>query len=133
MSPFIMQSFKKIVGANLEKIDKVDFRYIQTYIHTYRQTYGGYLIGPSPAGGPKTMQYLTTWQENLQYANKMEMKEYNTKKNSSWQRIAKDDPRKMWQLIDYKDTATMRKQEKKINPQVIHQYFKGIFQADHLS
>ena len=45
MSPFIMQSFKKIVGADFEKIDKVDFRHIQTY--------GGYLIGPSPAGGPK--------------------------------------------------------------------------------
>ena len=31
-----------------------------TYIHTYRQTYihtdGGYLIGPSPAGGPKCMK-----------------------------------------------------------------------------
>ena len=49
MSPFIVPSLKKIVGANLEKIDKVDFR----YIHTDRHTYGGYLIGPSPAGGPK--------------------------------------------------------------------------------
>ena len=57
MSPFIMQSFKKIVGADFEKIDKVDFRHIQTYI----QTYGGYLIGPSPAGGPKiyTKQVMT--------------------------------------------------------------------------
>ena len=57
MSPFIMQSFKKIVGADFEKIDKVDFRYIHTYRHTYIHTYihtdGGYLIGPSPAGGPK--------------------------------------------------------------------------------
>ena len=57
MSPFIMQSFKKIVGADFEKIDKVDFRHIHTYIqtdrHTYIQTDGGYLIGPSPAGGPK--------------------------------------------------------------------------------
>ena len=61
MSPFIMQSFKKIVGADFEKTDKVDFRHIHTYIHTYIHTdihtdihtYGGYLIGPSPAGGPK--------------------------------------------------------------------------------
>ena len=50
MSPFIMQSIKKIVGADFEKIDKVDFR----HIHTDRHTDGGYLIGPSPAGGPKS-------------------------------------------------------------------------------
>ena len=53
MSPFIVPSLKKIVGANLEKIDKVDFRHIHTDIHTYIHTDGGYLIGPSPAGGPK--------------------------------------------------------------------------------
>ena len=81
----------------------------------------------------KTMQYLMIWRENLQYANIMEEKEYNTKKNNSWQRVAKDDPRKMWKLIDYKDKETKRKQEEKINPRTIHQYFKGIFQADHLS
>ena len=34
-----MQSFKKIVGADFEKIDKVDFRHIHTYIQTYIQTY----------------------------------------------------------------------------------------------
>ena len=50
MSPFIVPSLKKIVGANLEKIDKVDFRDTQTYIHTHRperscRTFSG--------GGPK--------------------------------------------------------------------------------
>ena len=49
MSPFIVPSLKKIVGANLEKIDKVDFRDIQTYIHTDYSD----LIGPFPFGGPK--------------------------------------------------------------------------------
>ena len=70
MSPFIMQSFKKIVGADFEKIDKVDFRDIQTYRHTDRhtdiQTYRGYLIGPSPSGGPKVGEQYTqdppTWE-----------------------------------------------------------------------
>ena len=62
MSPFIMQSFKKIVGADFEKIDKVDFRHIHTYRHTYRHTDGGYLIGPSPAGGPKRGGTVTTMQ-----------------------------------------------------------------------
>ena len=52
MSPFIVPSLKKIVGANLEKIDKVDFRDIHTHIHTYTQTYYSDLIGPFPYGGP---------------------------------------------------------------------------------
>ena len=37
--PFHCAKFKKILGANLEKIDKVDFRDIHTYIHTDIQTY----------------------------------------------------------------------------------------------
>ena len=50
MSPFIVPSLKKIVGANLEKIDKVDFRDIHTHRQTDRQTYYSDLIGPSLAG-----------------------------------------------------------------------------------
>ena len=38
--PFHHAKFKKIVGADLEKIDKVDFRDIQTYRQTYIQTEG---------------------------------------------------------------------------------------------
>ena len=49
MSPFIVPSLKKIVGANLEKIDKVDFRDIQTYIRTDNSD----LIGPFPSGVQK--------------------------------------------------------------------------------
>ena len=49
MSPFIVPSLKKIVGANLEKIDKVDFRDTHTDIHTDRSD----LIGPSLAGVQK--------------------------------------------------------------------------------
>ena len=40
-----MQSFKKIVGADFEKIDKVDFRYIQTYIQ--RVSYRTFPFGRS--------------------------------------------------------------------------------------
>ena len=49
MSPFIVPSLKKIVGANLEKIDKVDFRDTHTDRHTDRSD----LIGPSLAGVQK--------------------------------------------------------------------------------
>ena len=54
MSPFIVPSLKKIVGANLEKIDKVDFRDIQTY----RQTDTTDLIGPSLVGVQKQREEL---------------------------------------------------------------------------
>ena len=42
MSPFIMRSLKKIVGADFEKIDKVYFR----HIHTYGGTYQSVIVGP---------------------------------------------------------------------------------------
>ena len=59
MSPFIVPSLKKIVGANLEKIDKVDFRDIQTY----RQTYYSDLIGPFPSGVQKKFQIRYGWDQ----------------------------------------------------------------------
>ena len=51
MSSFIVPSLKKIVGANLEKIDKVDFRYRHTDRHTTV-----ILQDPDPTivGGPKS-------------------------------------------------------------------------------
>jgi len=49
MSPFIVPSLKKIVGANLEKIDKVDFCDGQTDIQTDQSD----LIGPFSFGVPK--------------------------------------------------------------------------------
>ena len=48
--PFHCAKFKKIVGANLEKVDKVDFRDIQTYRRTDIQTDYSDLIGPFPSG-----------------------------------------------------------------------------------
>ena len=53
MSPFIVPSLKKIVGANLEQIDKVDFRDTQTYRHTDIHTDRSDLIYRTfPGGGP---------------------------------------------------------------------------------
>ena len=80
-----------------------------------------------------TMNYLMTWRDNIAYANECEQKEYNTRRNHAWKHVAKDNPRKMWKIIDYKDEETKLKQEIKIKPQTVQHYFKGIFQADHLS
>ena len=80
-----------------------------------------------------TQQYLSVWRENLMYAKVSEEKEFNVKQNVTWKSVAKDDPRKMWKIIDYKDNETTLKQEMKLSPETIHRYFRNIFQADHLS
>ena len=56
------------------------------------------------ASDETAMNYLMTWRENIAYANVCEQKEYNTKRNFAWKHVAKDNPRKLWKVIDYKDT-----------------------------
>ena len=80
------------------------------------------------------MQYLSVWQGNRLYAEACEEKEYNVKDNVSWKKVSKDDPRKMWKIIDYKEKESMSQtQNNTISPQAIHQYFTNIFQAKHLA
>ena len=55
------------------------------------------------ASDETAMNYLMTWRENIAYANVCEQKEYNTKRNFAMKHVAKDNPRKMWKVIDYKD------------------------------
>ena len=56
------------------------------------------------------MNYLLTWRENIEYAKECEKKEYNTRRNDAWKHVAKDNPRKMWKVIDYKDKETKLKE-----------------------
>ena len=81
----------------------------------------------------QTMKYLYVWQENKQLAESSEKKEYNLKKNVGWKSVSKDDPRKMWKMIDYKNGSLSQQRENAISPRMIHNYFTGIFQAHHLS
>ena len=81
----------------------------------------------------QTLEYLLVWQENKQYAEISEKKEYNVKENVGWKSVSKDDPRKMWKMIDYKESSQPQKRDNPVSPQVIHKYFKKIFQADHLA
>ena len=81
----------------------------------------------------ETLRYLLVWQENKLYAELLEAREYNVKENVGWKSVSKKDPRKMWKMIDYKDSSLSQKRQDPISPQVIHKYFKSIFQADHLA
>ena len=66
MSPFIVPSLKKIIGANLEKIDKVDFRDIHTYRHTYIQTdILEWSYRTFPSGGPKEKRKRKKERKNI--------------------------------------------------------------------
>ena len=78
------------------------------------------------------LQYLLCWQENEQYAKISDEKEYNMKtKTNKWEYNAKNDSRKMWKRIDYREKdAHIAKS--RINPININEYLKNIFQAKNL-
>ena len=61
----------------MKKLTKLIF---VTYRHTYRQTDGGYLIGPSPAGGPKLVK-MTKNGKNGHFGDPE-----NPEKNGSYQK-----------------------------------------------
>ena len=54
----------------------------------------------SSAPDETALNYLMTWRENIAYASECEKKEYNTRRNDAWKYVAKDNPRKMWRVID---------------------------------
>ena len=82
----------------------------------------------------QTMQYLAVWQENKLYCEASERKEYNEKENTTWKTVSKDDPRKMWKTINYKDKNSQPKSNNSdISPEIVHRYFTAIFQAEHLA
>ena len=61
-------------------------------------------------------------------ANKAENDELNIKCNKSW-KSAKQDSKKMWNLIDWKGKGQINKNDN-INEATINQYFKKIFQSE---
>ena len=49
----------------------------------------------------QALPYLLTWQDNKIFADISERTEFNIKNNRSWKCVSKNDPRKMWKVIDY--------------------------------
>ena len=79
-----------------------------------------------------SMQFFDAWVANHEYALLKEKTEYNEKVNPSWKKIAKDDPKKLWKKINYKDENNKKRKSEKIDEKTIQKYFKGIFQAPKL-
>ena len=49
------------------------------------------------------MEYFRVWKCNIEYATQKEKDEYNEKVNVSWRSAAKENPKKLWEMIDYSD------------------------------
>ena len=81
----------------------------------------------------QTAVYYKTWESTLAYAAVKEREEYNTKVNISWRFTSKNNPKKLWKMIDYDDkglksvTSTYSVREN-----LIHNYFSDVFQAKRL-
>jgi hypothetical protein len=77
--------------------------------------------------------YYQLWEVNQAYAYIKEKEEYNVRANTSWKYTAKNDPKKLWKKIDYKDKNNKSQNEKTgIEEGVILDYFKGIYQNERL-
>ena len=50
--------------------------------------------------------YFLEWDRNQSFAAIKEEEEFNAKVNPSWKFLAKNDPKRMWKRVDYKDLET---------------------------
>ena len=63
-----------------------------------------------------------------------EDEEFNAQVNTSWKFLAKNNPRKMWKRIDYKDVETKAPQHvRKMDENVVRNYFLKVFQSERIA
>ena len=74
------------------------------------------------------MTYLNTWLEAEKQAKMRRKTEMNTQVNERWNRCKINDGRALWKAIDWKGRSIKERNEE-IPANVIHTYFKGIFQS----
>ena len=77
--------------------------------------------------------YFQVWDSNQSFAAIKEEEEFNTKVNPSWKFLAKNDTRKMWKRIDYKDVEAKSTVKCKIDEKVVRDYFVKIFQSERIA
>ena len=74
------------------------------------------------------LAYLNTWLEAEKYAKLNRKTELNTRVNQKWNNCKVNDGKTLWKAIDWKGKSVKEKTEE-IPPNIIHTYFKGIFQS----
>ena len=72
--------------------------------------------------------YLRTWLEADKLAKTYNKEEMNIRVNERWNSCKVNDGRSLWKAIDWKGKSINEKSEE-ISANVIHTYFKGIFQS----
>ena len=78
--------------------------------------------------------YFQLWDSYQSYANIKENEEINSKVNTSWKFMAKNNPKKMWKKIDYKDVNTKAPQVvRKMDENVVRNYFLKVFQSERIA
>ena len=81
----------------------------------------------------QTAVYYKTWESTLAYAAVKEREECNTKVNISWRFTSKNDPKKLWKMIDYDDKGLQSVTSTcSVREHLIHNYFSHIFQVKRL-
>ena len=73
-------------------------------------------------------RYLATWLEAEKLAKRYKKEEMNIVVNERWNSCKVNDGRSLWKAIDWKGESIKEKSED-IPANVIHSYFKGIFQS----
>ena len=78
--------------------------------------------------------YFQLWDNYQSYAALKEDEEFNAQVNTSWKFLAKNNPRKMWKRIDYKDVETKAPQHvRKMDENVVRNYFLKVFQSERIA
>ena len=74
------------------------------------------------------LTYLNTWLDAEKHAKSKMETEMNTSVNKKWRSCKMKDGKSLWKAIDWKGKSVVERSEE-IPANVIHTYFKGIFQS----
>ena len=76
---------------------------------------------------PRAQAYKERWLKFLEMAIMKEREELRVSNSNQWKHLYSEKPKKMWELIDWKQKDNSEKKD--LPPNVIAKFFKGIFQA----
>ena len=76
----------------------------------------------------QSIAYFRAWKSNIEYATQMEKDEYNEKVNVSWRTAAKENPKRLWEMIDYNENAS-ENVGRQLAMTTTRDYFANIFQS----
>ena len=74
--------------------------------------------------------YRNEWLFYQELTWKAEREELDHLKSQQWRHYYANDPKKLWQMIDWKGEISTRKSNENLPPNVIHKYFDNIFNSE---